>query len=221
MRDGILIIDKPRGLTSHDVVDQVRKILKIRCVGHSGTLDPLASGVLVILIGRATKLFTRFLNFDKEYTATLTLGKITDTGDAYGRVLEEVSVPAINEEKIREVFKGFIGEIQQIPPMVSAIRYRGRRLYQFARKGIEIPRQPRKVAIRELKLLELSFLEIKFYIKCSTGTYIRQLGSDIARRLGSGGYISEIQRLSVGPYHIKNAINIDQINGSYIRSWEG
>ena len=220
MREGILIINKPKGITSHDVVAQVRKVLKLRRVGHSGTLDPMACGVLVILVGRATKLFNKFLNFEKEYTATLTLGKITDTGDADGRVIQDVVCPVLSNEKILEVFKEFVGQIQQIPPMVSAIRYKGKRLYQFARLGLEVPRKPRTIFIKELKLIGFNPPLIKFYIRCSSGTYIRQLACDIASRLGCGGYISQIERLSVGPYHLDCAINLNQIDESHIRPWK-
>jgi tRNA pseudouridine55 synthase len=220
MKDGILIVNKPKGITSHDVVDHVRRVLRIRRVGHSGTLDPLASGVLVMLIGKGTKLFKEFLNFDKEYNATLTLGETTDTGDAYGKVLKVSSIPPIDERLIGQVFKEFLGEIQQIPPMVSAVRYKGKRLYQLARKGIEIPRRPRKVTIKELRLLKFNPPEIRFYVCCSSGTYIRQLASDLAQRFGCCGYISEIERQSVGPYNLKDAFNLDQINESHIRPWK-
>lgn len=220
MKDGILIINKPKGMTSHDVVDRVRKILKRRRVGHSGTLDPMACGVLVILVGRATKLFKEFLNFEKEYTATLTLGKITDSGDADGKVIQNLSCPELSRERIVDVFKEFIGKIEQIPPMVSAVRYKGKRLYQFARLGVEVPRKARTIFIRELKLIELNLPSIKFYIRCSSGTYIRQLACDIAVRLGCGGYISQIERLSVGPYHLNYAIDLNQVNESHIRHWQ-
>jgi tRNA pseudouridine55 synthase len=219
MNEGILIIDKPKGMTSHDVVDHVRKVLRLRRVGHSGTLDPMASGVLVILVGKATKLFKEFLDFEKGYTATLTLGKVTDTGDADGKVIQSLSCPQLTEETIREVFKEFMGEIQQIPPMVSAVRYKGKRLYQFARLGVEVPRKARRVTIKELKLIEFNTPEIKFYIRCSSGTYIRQLACDIAGKLGCGGYISQIERLNVGPYDLKNAIKLNQVNESHIRAW--
>jgi tRNA pseudouridine55 synthase len=221
MKDGILIINKPRGLTSHDVVAEVRRSLGIRRVGHAGTLDPLATGVLVVFIGKATKLFNQFLEFNKEYIATLTLGKITDTGDSQGKVLQEMPVPATEEESVKMVFKEFVGEIQQVPPMVSALRFKGKRLYQFARLGIEVPRQPRRVVIEELRLLKFACPEIQFYVRCSKGTYIRQLAYDIALRLGCGGYISQIERVSVGPFRINEAITIDKVNESHIRHWQG
>ncbi len=221
MKDGILIINKPQGFTSHDVVARIRVILKTKQVGHAGTLDPLATGVLVIFIGKATKLFNRFLEFDKEYLATLTLGKTTDTGDAEGRVLETFSIPSLEEKVIEQVFKEFVGEIEQVPPMVSALRYRGTRLYQFARRGIEIPRSARKIMIKELRLLKFNSTDIEFYVKCSKGTYVRQLAFDIALRLGCGGHISQIERLSVGPFQLKEAITLEQVNESHIRHWQG
>jgi tRNA pseudouridine55 synthase len=220
MKDGILIINKPQGLTSHDVVERIRNILHTRRVGHAGTLDPLATGVLVIFIGKATKLFNRFLEFEKEYIATLTLGKITDTGDAQGKVLEVLPVPSIYEDSISKIFKEFVGEIQQVPPMVSALRYKGKRLYQLHAQGIQVPRQPRKVIIKELRFLKLNCPEIEFYVKCSRGTYIRQLAYDIALRLGCGGYVSKIERISVGPFHIKDALTLEQVNESCIRHWQ-
>lgn len=220
MKDGILIINKPSGLTSHDVVEHIRNILHTKRVGHAGTLDPLATGVLIIFIGRATKLFNRFLQFDKEYIATLTLGKITDTGDVQGKILEVLTVPMIYEDFVNKIFKEFVGEIQQVPPMVSALRFKGKRLYQLHAKGIQVPRQPRRVIIKELRLLKFNSPDIEFYIKCSRGTYIRQLANDIAKSLGSGGYISKIERLSVGPFNIKEAISLDKVNESCIRHWQ-
>ncbi|MCM8799218.1 MAG: tRNA pseudouridine(55) synthase TruB [Candidatus Omnitrophica bacterium] len=216
MKDGIIIINKPKGMTSHDVVDYVRKVLRIKKIGHSGTLDPLASGVLVLLVGKITKFFRRFLSYDKEYIATLSLGKVTDSGDALGKVIKETDVPEISQEKVEEIFKEFTGIIEQVPPMISALKYKGKRLYQLARKGIEIKLQPRKVIIKELKLLELKPKEIKFYVRCSTGTYIRKLATDIAQRLNCGGYVSEIERISVGPYSIKEAIDLKDVNESHI-----
>lgn len=221
MKDGILIINKPQGLTSHDVVERVRKILGRKRVGHAGSLDPLATGVLIIFIGKATQLFNKFLEFNKEYIATLTLGRITDSGDSEGKILKIVPVPFIEEETIKMIFQEFVGEIEQVPPMVSALRYRGRRLYQFARLGLNIPRQPRKVIIEELRLLKFDCSDIHFYVRCSRGTYVRQLACDIALRLGSGGHISQIERLSVGPFNIKDAISIDKVDESHIRHWQG
>lgn len=217
--EGILVIDKPQNITSHDVVDFVRKKFGIKRVGHSGTLDPLATGVLVILIGRYTKLFNKFVDFDKEYMATLTLGITTSTGDIQGKIIEEATCPNMLREDIIEVFKGFIGETQQIPPMVSALRFRGKRLYQLARRGIDVPRQARSIRIDKLELVNFSPPEIEFYVKCSKGTYVRRLAEEIGERLKCGGCVSKIRRISLGPFNIKEAISLDNLNESYIRLW--
>jgi len=219
MKEGIIVVNKPGGITSHDVVDFVRKRLKIRRVGHAGTLDPIATGVLLILVGRGTKLFNHFLDFDKEYLATLTLGKRTTSGDREGKVLETRDYSNITDGKIREVFNSYLGEILQVPPMVSALKYRGKRLYLLARRGIKVDRQPRSIIIKELRLLEFSPPHIKFYLKCSKGTYVRQLAEDIAQDLDCVGYISEIQRQSVGPFNIAGALSLSQIDESFLRPY--
>ena len=219
MKEGIIVVNKPGGITSHDVVDFVRKRLKIRRVGHAGTLDPIATGVLLILVGRCTKLFNHFLDFDKEYLATLTLGKRTTSGDREGKVLETRDYSNITDGKIREVFNSYLGEILQVPPMVSALKYRGKRLYLLARRGIKVDRQPRSIMIKELRLLEFSPPHIKFYLKCSKGTYVRQLAEDIAQDLDCVGYISEIQRQSVGPFNIAGALSLSQIDESFLRPY--
>jgi len=216
MKDGIIIVDKPEGLSSHDVVMHIRKVLRIKKVGHSGTLDPLATGVLLILVGKATKFFRRFLSFDKEYIATLKLGLITDTGDILGKVIKEASIPILDKEVIQNAFKQFLGEIEQVPPMFSALKYKGKRLYQIARAGREVPRLSRKVFIKELKLIDFNGQEINFYVACSTGTYIRKLAVDIAERLNSGGCISQIRRVAVGPYKLEEAVSLDKINENSI-----
>ncbi len=220
MKDGILLVDKPEGLTSHDVVDRVRKSLRIRRVGHAGTLDPLATGVLIILIGKATKLFNKFSDLDKEYIAVVTLGKITTTGDSQGTVVEERDFSFFTEKQTLEVFNTFLGEGEQIPPMVSAIKYKGKKLYQLARQGIEVPRKPRKVIIKELKLLRFQPPEIEFYLRCSKGTYVRKLAEDMGAKLGCGGYVSKIQRISIGSFHIKDTIDLKAIDESHIRPWQ-
>jgi len=219
MKDGILLVDKPGGLTSHDVVDLVRKKLKTRKIGHSGTLDPVATGVLVLLVGKATKLFSKFVHFDKEYEATLTLGVMTSTGDCQGKVLCEKEIGHLREEEIRSVFAEFIGERQQIPPMVSAIKHQGRRLYELARQGIEVDRKARPITIRDLKILSLRLPEIDFYVKCTKGTYIRRLGEEIGEKLGVGGFISRIRRISLGPFHVKDSIKIEDVDESHLRPW--
>jgi tRNA pseudouridine55 synthase len=219
MKNGILVVNKPEGITSHDVVDFVRKKLKIRQIGHAGTLDPIATGVLLILVGRCTKLFNHFLNFDKEYLAILTLGKRTTTGDRQGKIIETRGYSHITEDELKRVLYSYKGEIRQIPPMVSALKHKGRRLYSLARCGIEVSRKPRPVVIKELRLLEFDLPLIKFYLKCSKGTYVRQLAEDIAADLDCVGYISEIKRESLGPFNISEAVALSQIDESCLRPY--
>lgn len=217
MRDGVLIVNKPSGMTSHDVVDFVRKSLKVRRVGHSGTLDPIATGVLLILVGKATKLFNRFLGFDKEYVATLTLGTRTNSGDITGRVIETKDYKEVTKEKISEAFTRFTGRVFQVPPMFSALKHKGKRLYLLARRGIEIERPARTIIVKELKLLDFNLPQIKFYLKCSRGTYVRKIAEDIAHSLGTLGCISWIERQAIGPFNIKEAISLDEIDQKYIQ----
>ncbi len=220
MKDGILIIDKPAGVTSHDVVDIVRKKLKTKRVGHSGTLDPVATGVLVLLVGHSTKLFSKFVHFDKEYEATLRLGIVTSTGDAQGRVLSEKDIAGISEEDVRRTFASFIGFRQQVPPMVSAIKHQGHRLYELARKGIEVERQARPIKIYDLAITRLQLPEVDFFVRCSKGTYIRRLGEEIGEELGVGGFISAIRRISLGPFHIKDAVKCEDVHEGFLRDWK-
>jgi len=219
MKDGILVVNKPQGMTSHDVVDFVRKKLKVRRVGHAGTLDPIATGVLLILVGRCTKLFNLFLYFDKEYLATLTLGERTTSGDRQGRVIETRDYTHITEDAVRQVFHSYTGEISQTPPMVSALKYKGKRLYSLAHCGMEVIRKPRTLTIKELRLLEFNLPYIKFYLKCSKGTYVRQLAEDIAKDLNCVGYISQIQRQSIGPFNIAQAVSLSQIDEICLRPY--
>lgn len=219
MKDGILIVNKPQGMTSHDVVDFVRRKLRIRRVGHAGTLDPMATGVLLILVGKSTKLFNNFLNFDKEYAATLTLGKRTVSGDREGKVIQTQDYNHVTEDMVQRVLHSYIGQILQVPPMVSAVKHKGKRLYLLARRGIEVDRKPRRVVIRELKLQEFSLPSIEFYLKCSKGTYVRQLAEDVARDLDCVGYISQINRLSVGPFNIDAAVSLSQVDESRLQSY--
>jgi len=219
MKDGILVVNKPEGMTSHDVVDFVRRKIKIKQVGHAGTLDPIATGVLLILVGKCTKLFNNFLNFDKEYLATLTLGKRTTSGDREGEVIETKDYSFITEDSVRGAFHSYVGQILQIPPMVSALKYRGKRLYLLARKGLKVHREPRLIVINELNLLKFNLPYIEFYLRCSKGTYVRQLAEDIAKDLNCVGYISQIDRRRVGPFDISQAISLPQIDESCLRPY--
>lgn len=219
MKEGIIVVNKPQAMTSHDVVDYVRRKLDIRRVGHAGTLDPMATGVLLILVGRCTKLFNHFLCFDKEYTATLTLGARTTSGDKEGKVVQMQDYGHVTRGKVKDVFNSFIGQIHQVPPMISALKHKGKRLYSLARRGIEINRQPRSVVIKELELLEFNLPHIKFYLKCSKGTYVRQLAEDVARDLSCVGHISQIERQSIGPFNISEALPLSQIDESSLRPY--
>lgn len=212
--DGIIVINKPIGCTSYNIVYRVKKIFKEK-VGHTGTLDPLATGVLPILIGKGTKLSNYLMEHDKEYIATLKLGKKTDTLDAEGEVIEEREVDdnIFNKDKIDEVLNKFIGKIEQIPPLYSAIKVNGKKLYEYARNGQNVEVKPRQVEIYKINLLNIDKeqKEIKFKVNCSKGTYIRTLCLDIAEKLGSIGYMSSLQRTRVGRFKIKDAITIDEL----------
>jgi len=220
VKEGILIIDKPSGVTSHDIVDIVRKKINIKQVGHSGTLDPLATGVLVLLVGKATKLFSKFVNFDKEYEATLMLGIVTSTGDSQGKILSKNDFSHLTQDNVRGAFLEFIGPSLQVPPMVSAIKYKGRRLYELARRGIEVKRAARPINIYELNISRMELPEVDFLVKCSKGTYIRRLGEEIGEKLCVGGYISRIRRTALGPFNIRDAVSLEDIHESNIRDWK-
>jgi tRNA pseudouridine55 synthase len=209
--NGILIVDKPRGMTSHDVVDFIRRHFKIKKAGHAGTLDPAATGVLVILIGKATKRSLGLTGADKEYEAVLTLGRKTDSGDAEGKVLFESDVSKVTGEDVRRVFKSFEGEIEQVPPMVSALRYKGERLYELARKGKEVPREPRKIHIKEMRIKKAEIPNIDFSVTCSKGTYIRTLCEDIGDKLGCGGYLSYLRRVRSGGFTLDGSVDMDKL----------
>ncbi len=183
--DGIIIIDKPIGMTSRQVVSKVKGFYNEKKAGHTGTLDPMATGVLPILLGKATKLSKYLVNHDKKYIATLFLGEKKDTGDCEGKTIQVKDVPKLNEKKINEVLFSFKGNINQIPPMYSAIKVNGKKLYEYARKGMVIERHTRNINIYEIKLLNFTENIITFEVFCSKGTYIRVLCEDIAEKLGT------------------------------------
>lgn len=211
--DGLLIVNKPAGITSHDVVERVRKILKIRRVGHTGTLDPMATGVLVLCIGRATKL-TQFLQSDtKEYIAEMRLGIRTDTQDSTGKILSEVPC-SITPGKMEKIFEEFRGDVWQVPPMTSAVKMGGRPLYKLASRGREVKRPRRRVKIFELELLKIDgddHPRVKFRVKCSKGAYIRTLCADIGEALGCGAYMSGLTRISCGNFHLDSALAVEKV----------
>lgn len=196
MYNGVINVYKERGFTSFDVVAKLRGILKQKKIGHTGTLDPEAEGVLVVCLGKATKLCDILTDKDKSYEATLLLGKTTDTEDSTGKVLSESEVN-VSEEKVRKVMLSYVGEYDQIPPMYSAIKVNGKKLYELAREGIEIERQPRKVVIHGIKILSMQFPRVTFQVSCSKGTYIRSLCRDIGAQLGCGAVMDSLTRNSV------------------------
>lgn len=215
--NGILNINKPQGPTSRQVVDRVRRIFGMPKAGHAGTLDPDATGVLLICLGKATKLFEALQAGEKEYEGTLTLGVTTDTMDASGKVIQTTDVSSVTEEQIIAAFKQFEGEIEQIPPMFSAIKHKGRPLYKLARRGIKVERSPRVVTIHHLEVLEIhkpaadEKIEIKFRVSCSKGTYIRVLASDIGTAIGCGAHLSSLTRTRSGIFTLSDAISLDEI----------
>ena len=221
MIEGIVVVDKPDGMTSHDVVARVRKIFNMSRVGHAGTLDPLATGVLVLLLGNTTKLFSKFVAFDKAYRATMILGIETTSADIQGEILRQSPYQYITREAVEKAIENFIGDIEQVPPMVSAVKIKGRKLYQLARKGITVEREARHIRVDCLRIEQFDLPEVKFYLECSKGTYVRQLAEDIGKTLGCGACISQIRRTKVGSFHIEDAVNLEDLNESHIRNWEG
>jgi tRNA pseudouridine55 synthase len=219
--EGIAIINKPSGITSHDVVSRVRRRFNMRRVGHAGTLDPLATGVLVILLGKATKLFDKFVAYDKAYAATLRLGTQTTSADITGTVIEQRPFEDVTVDQIKGTFEQFVGESDQFPPMVSAVKFKGERLYKLARKGVVVERTARRIRIDSLKLVDFKLPEVKFYLECSKGTYVRTLAEDVGQRLGCGACITQIERTKVGPFSIQDAVKIEDLNEGHVRNWRG
>ena len=219
--DGVLIIDKPKGITSHDVVDFIRKKFEIKKAGHAGTLDPSATGILVVLLGKSTKESIIFTNHDKEYLATMVFGAITDTYDADGKVIFKEDNFDVELEEFRKVLNKFIGEIEQTPPMVSAVKYKGRKLYEFARKGIDIPRKPRKVCIKNIEIIKFDGTSATIKVCCSKGTYVRSLCKDIGDVLGCGAYLSALRRIRSGNFNEGDAYHLDKIKKSSKEQLQG
>ncbi len=198
--NGILLLDKPAGLTSNAALQVVKKLYRARKAGHTGSLDPLATGLLPICFGEATKISGFLLDADKHYRVQCRLGVRTSTGDSEGEVLEQRPVEGITEAALREAMDGFTGDIEQIPPMYSALKHKGERLYNLARKGIEVERKPRTVTIHALELLGFSGDCAELRVHCSKGTYVRTLVEDIGAALGCGAHVSGLRRLGVGPF---------------------
>lgn len=219
---GMLLFDKPKGITSFKAVNKIRKILNIKKAGHCGTLDPAATGLLLVLTCKATKLQEKFMKHDKVYLSSFILGITTDSGDLDGNIIECKDAGNISLEQVSKAVNFFKGEIEQIPPMFSALKHQGRKLYEFARKGIEVERKPRKVMIKEIDIVSFKDNLLQVRVSCSSGTYIRTLAEDIGKVLGCGAAVSELRREKIGQFSIDDAIknedldNIDKITSSLI-----
>lgn len=215
---GILNVRKPVGWTSHDVVLHLRRLLGIQKIGHAGTLDPAATGVLPVLLGKGTKIAHHLLEWEKEYAAVLRLGQATDTQDATGTIIQQASVDGLSEHLIRSTVKDFVGDIQQIPPMYSAVKIKGQPLYRAARRGEIIERNPRPVTIYRLETLAVRGCDVDLRVYCSKGTYIRTLCADIGDRLKVGGYLLWLERSRVGPLSVQDALDIEELTDAQLSS---
>jgi len=209
--DGILLVDKPGGPTSHDVVDIIRRQFRLRKVGHGGTLDPQATGLLVILIGKGTKLSNAFMGSDKIYEGTLRLGIATDSQDAQGKILKEGDYSAVTREQVEAEMKKFTGDILQTPPMVSAVKVDGVPLYKHARKGHTVEREAKLIHIYEFTLLTFTPPQATFVLRCTKGTYVRTLCADIGEHLGCGAHLEQLRRTQSGELKIADAMPLDQV----------
>jgi tRNA pseudouridine55 synthase len=203
---GVLVVDKTAGVTSFDAVAVVRRRLGLRRVGHAGTLDPDATGVLPMLLGEATKLMAYLADQDKEYVATLRLGITTDTGDLSGRILSESPVPPVDRARVEAACRPFVGTIKQVPPMYSAVHHEGRRLYELARAGVEVVREPREVVIHAIEVEDVASPRLRLRVVCGKGTYVRTLAADLGAALGSGAVVERLVRTRVGPFALFEAV---------------
>ena len=214
--DGIILVNKPSGMTSHDVVNKLRRILKTKKVGHCGTLDPDATGVLVVCVNKATKVLQFLTSESKEYVATLSLGTSTDTYDASGKIIETKEFPALDNNEIVACFNNFIGSQEQKPPIYSAIKVNGKKLYEYARAGEQVEVPTRSVTVNHLEILQIENNLIKFKVGCSKGTYIRSLCYDLAKALGYPGHMKDLIRTKSGNFSLENCFTLEQIeNGEY------
>jgi tRNA pseudouridine55 synthase len=214
--NGILVLDKPLGITSQAAVNAVNRILKTKRAGHTGTLDPFATGVLPICVNGATKIIPFMKSGTKKYEALLRLGVKTDTLDLTGKVLKEREVEIKEDSELIDVFSKYVGKISQIPPMYSALKKDGVRLYEYARQGVEIERPEREVTINKIELIEFSHPFVRFMVECSRGTYIRVLASDIAEDIGCGGHLAELRRIESDGFTIEDAVTIEDVKGGPI-----
>jgi tRNA pseudouridine55 synthase len=209
--NGILLLDKPQGMTSNAALQVVKRLYQARKAGHTGSLDPLATGLLPLCFGEATKVSGFLLDADKRYRVVCRLGERTTTGDAEGEVVEQRPVEGVTEARLRQVLEGFVGEIEQIPPMYSAVKHKGERLYKLARQGVEVEREARKVDIHSLELLDFSIPVFEIDVHCSKGTYVRTLVEDIGEQLGCGAHVTALRRLAVGPFDDSQLVDMEAL----------
>lgn len=210
-RAGVLPVEKGPGVTSFQVVAHLRRILRAPRIGHGGTLDPAATGLLPILIGEATKLTPYLVDLDKEYVATVRLGVSTETQDLSGAVLETRPVPALDAAAIEAALAPLVGVIRQVPPMFSALRRGGKRLYELARQGVEVDREPREVTVHSIRLMSMSLPDFVMHVRCGKGTYVRTLAADVGATLGCGAALAGLVRTRVGPYALDSAVSWDEV----------
>jgi len=218
--DGFLLVDKPKGMTSYEVVNKIRKILKVKKAGHTGTLDPAATGLLLVCVGKATKLTPFLQNLDKTYEGELIFGLTTASLDEEGEILEEKDASSLNKNQVEELFNRFRGKIKQVPPMFSAVHWEGKRLYHLAREGVEVKRPFREVQIYELQLLDFIpglHPRVRFKLSCSKGTYVRSLCGDIGNASGYGGYQASLRRTRVGFFDLSKAKKLEELEEGNIR----
>ena len=212
---GVLLLDKPIGVTSNKALQEVKFLYKAAKAGHTGSLDPLATGLLPICFGEATKLSAFLLDADKHYRVKVKLGETTTTADAEGEVVERADPSGVSEAMVREVLVEFLGEQQQLPPMYSAIKHQGERLYKLARQGLEVEREPRTIHLYSLELLSFELPEFELDVHCSKGTYVRTLAEDIGKRLGCGAHVSGLRRTGVGPYDDQSMVTLEEVQAAF------
>lgn len=209
--EGVLLVDKPTGMTSHDVVYRLRRKFQIQRIGHAGTLDPLATGLLVMLVGKATKISQYLISEDKVYEGEITLGAKTNTLDAEGEVMETRPVPPLTEAEVREAMKGFLGDQYQTPPMFSAVKIGGVPLYKKAREGEEVEREPRFIRVAAFDLLGFASPKIQFRLACTKGTYVRVIAGDLGEKIGCGAHLSALRRTGSGKFTIEQCATLADI----------
>ena len=205
----VILADKPVGWSSFKVVYKIRKAIEVKKVGHAGTLDPLASGLLILCTGKKTKEIDKYQSIEKTYTGTILLGKISPSMDLETEIIKEGSLEGITESKILAVRDSFLGKILQIPPMYSALKFKGKSLYKLARKGKSIERKPREVILSKFEIKNISLPYVDFEITCSKGTYIRVIANDFGEKLGCGGLLKSLRRINIGEYSVENAVKVD------------